>query len=227
MHRPRAPMPSVPAQAITRRRLVATAPALAILLAGGLASPGRAADRRLVGTVGRLVGEASVVVGRTRRPLERDGKLFVGDQVVTSAEGRLEIVCTDGSTIIVAAQTTVTLSEFTTNADGSGRTAVFDMVEGLVRVSLARLGVSQRYEVTTPTAIAAARSTEWIVVAEPAHSAVFVVHGRVEVVDRQLLGGVILDPGDGTDVRAGAAPTVAKRWGQKRVDDVLSRTQLP
>src|SRR5215831_9120447 len=111
MHRPQAAMPSVPAQAITRRRLVATAPALAILLAaGGLASPGRAADRRLVGTVGRLVGEASVVVGRTRRPLEREGKLFVGDQVITSAEGRLEIVCTDGSTIIVAAQTTVTLS---------------------------------------------------------------------------------------------------------------------
>jgi len=221
-------MPSVPAQAITRRRLVVAAPALAILLAaGGFASPGRAADRMLVGTVGRLVGEASVEVGRTRRPLEPEAKLFVGDRVVTSAEGRLEIACTDGSTIIVAAQTTVTLSEFTTNADGSGKTAVLDMVEGLVRVSLSRLGVSQRYEVTTPTAIAAARSTEWIVVAEPAHSAVFVVHGRVEVVDRQLPGGAILGPGDGTDVRAGTAPTVAKRWGQKRVDDVLSRTQLP
>jgi hypothetical protein len=181
----------------------------------------------LVGTVDRLVGEASVVVGHTTRPLEREGKLFVGDRVITSAEGRLEIACTDGSTIIVAAQTTVTLSEFTTNADGSGKAAVLAMVEGLVRVSLTRLGVWQRFEVTTPTAIAAARSTEWIVVAEPAHSAVFVVHGRVEVVDRQLLGGVILDPGDGTDVRAGAPPTVAKRWGQKRVDDVLSRTRLP
>ena len=51
--------------------------------------------------------------------------------------------------------------------------------------------------------------------------------GRVEVVDRELQGGVILDPGDGTDVRAGSAPTVAKRWGKKRVDDVLSRTRLP
>jgi hypothetical protein len=229
MYRPQAPVPSAPAQAITRRRLVLTAgPALTtLLMAGQFASPGRAADRMLVGTVDRLVGEASVVVGRTTRPLEREAKLFVGDRVITSAEGRLEIACTDGSTIIVAAKTTVTLSEFTTNADGSGKTAVLDMVEGLVRVSLSRLGVWQRFEVATPTAIAAARSTEWIVVAEPAHSAVFVVHGRVEVVDRQLLGGVILDPGDGTDVRAGAPPTVAKRWGQKRVDDVLSRTRLP
>lgn len=227
MHRPQAPMPSAPAQAITRRRVILGAPALATLLVAG-GSAGRAAsDRVLVGTVDRLVGEASVVVGRTTRPLAREGKLFVGDRVITSAEGRLEIACTDGSTIIVAAETTVTLSEFTTNADGSGKTAVLAMVEGLVRVSLSRLGVWQRFEVTTPTAIAAARSTEWIVVAEPAHSAVFVVHGRVEVVDRQLLGGVILDPGDGTDVRAGAPPTVAKRWGQKRVDDVLSRTRLP
>jgi hypothetical protein len=217
-----------PAPAITRRRVLIAAPALAILLVpAGFVSAGHASDRVLVGTVDRLVGEASVVVGRTTRPLEREGKLFVGDRVITSAEGRLEIACTDGSTIIVAAQTTVTLSEYTTNADGTGKTAVLDMVEGLVRVSLSRLGVWQRFEVTTPTAIAAARSTEWIVVAEPAHSAVFVVHGRVEVVDRQLLGGVILDPGDGTDVRAGAPPTVAKRWGQKRVDDVLSRTRLP
>jgi len=42
-----------------------------------------------------------------------------------------------------------------------------------------------------------------------------------------LTGRLILDPGDGTDVRTGDAPTVAKRWGQKRVDDVLSRTRLP
>ena len=227
MHRPRAPMPSAPALAITRRRIVVAAPALAILLVASGFAARAASDRALVGTVGRLVGEASVVVGRTTRPLEPEAKLFVGDRVITSAEGRLEIACTDGSTIIVAAQTTVTLSEYTTNADGSGKTAVLDMVEGLVRVSLSRLGVWQRYEVTTPTAIAAARSTEWIVEATPGHSAVFVVHGRVEVVDRHFKGGVILDPGDGTDVQAGAPPTVAKRWGKKRVDDVLSRTRLP
>jgi hypothetical protein len=229
MHRPPAPMPSALARAITRRRLVYVVPALAgLLVAGGFGSAARpASDRALVGTVNRLVGEASVVVGRTTRPLEREAKLFVGDRVITSAEGRLEIACIDGSTIIVAAQTTVTLSEFTTNANGTGRTAVLDMVEGLVRVGLSRLGVWQRFEVTTPTAIAAVRSTEWIVETAPGHSAVFVVHGRVEVVDRELKGGVILDPGDGTDIRAGAAPTVAKRWGQKRVDDVLSRTRLP
>src|SRR5438552_2059110 len=113
MHRPQAPMPSAPAQAITRRRVILGALAT-LLVAGG--SAGRAAsDRVLVGTVDWLLGGGAVVV----------------------------------------------------------------------------------------------------------------VHGRVEVVDRQLLGGVILDPGDGTDVRAGAPPTVAKRWGQKRVDDVLSRTRLP
>ncbi len=227
MHRPHAPMPSAPAQAITRRRIVVATAALAILLVAGGSVARAASERALVGTVGRLVGEASVVVGRTTRPLEPEAKLFVGDRVITSAEGRLEIACTDGSTIIVAAQTTVTLSEYTTSADGSGKTAVLDMVEGLVRVSLSRLGVWQRFEVTTPTAIAAVRSTEWIVEAAAGRSAVFVVHGRVEVVDRQLKGGVILDPGDGTDVRAGDAPTVAKRWGRKRVDDVLSRTRLP
>jgi len=221
-------VPSATTRVISRRRIVAAVPVLAtLLLWGGLGSAGRASDRTLVGTVDRLVGEASVVVGRTTRPLATEGRLFVGDRVVTGTEGRLEIACTDGSTIIVGAQTTVTLSEFTTNADGTGKTAVLDMVEGLVRVSLSRLGVWQRFEVTTPTAIAAVRSTEWIVEAAPGRSAVFVVHGRVEVIDRQLKGGVILDPGDGTDIRAGAAPTVAKRWGQKRVDDVLSRTRLP
>jgi hypothetical protein len=228
MHRPHASVPPATTRVITRRRIVAAMPALAtLLLAGGFGSAGRASDRTLVGTVDRLVGEASVVVGRTTRPLATEGRLFVGDRVVTGADGRLEIACTDGSTIIVGAQTTVTLSEYTTNADGTGKTALLDMVEGLVRVSLSRLGVWQRFEVTTPTAIAAARSTEWIVEAVPGRSAVFVVNGRVEVIDRQLKGGVILDPGDGTDVRAGDAPTVAKRWGKKRVDDVLSRTRLP
>jgi hypothetical protein len=81
--------------------------------------------------------------------------------------------------------------------------------------------------VTTRTAVASVRSTQWIVDAGADSTGVFAIEGRVTVVDRQMRGGVILDPGYGTDVRAGEPPSQPKRWGQKRVDDVTARTSLP
>jgi hypothetical protein len=211
---------------MTRRRIIAAGPILAgLLAAAAFGRRGQAANRKPVGTVARLVGTVGVVAGATTRPLAPGATLFAGDQVVTGADGRLEIACIDGSTIVVGAATTVAIADFSTGADGSGKTGLIDLAVGLLRVSVPRAW--QRFEVATPTAIASVRSTEWVVEVAAGNSAVFVVHGRVEVVDRQLRGGVILDPGDGTDVRAGAAPTVAHRWAKKRVDDVLSRTTVP
>ena len=195
------------------------------LVASALGRWSLAADRALVGTVAKLAGTAGVVAGATTAPLTVGTQLMVGDRVVTGADGRVEIDCADGSTIVVGAGTSVAITAFATGADGSGKTGLIELAEGVLRVSLAR--VWQRFEVTTPTAVASVRSTEWVMDVAAGNSAVFVVRGRVEVVDRQLKGGVILDPGDGTDVKAGAPPTVAHRWAKKRVDAVLSRTTLP
>jgi len=81
--------------------------------------------------------------------------------------------------------------------------------------------------VTTGTAIASVRSTDWVIEAKPDDTAVFVVDGRVQVVNRGQTGGVLLYPGFGTDVRPDSPPTTPKRWGQARVDSALARTRLP
>src|SRR5258708_828606 len=135
MHHAGARRTLAPMTPMTRRRVVAAALILAGVPAAGILSrTGLGAGRALVGTVTRMGGTASVVVGAGSRPLASDSRLFVGDRVVTGADGRLEIGCVDGSTIVVGAETTVTITEFTTTADGHGKAALIDMVQGLLRI---------------------------------------------------------------------------------------------
>ena len=69
--------------------------------------------------------------------------------------------------------------------------------------------------------VASVRSTEWVVEATGAGTAVFSIEGPVAVLSP--LGSVTLATGDGTDVRLGAAPTQPVQWGQARVDRTLAR----
>ncbi len=79
-----------------------------------------------------------------------------------------------------------------------------------------------RFEVTTPQAIAAVRGTKWAVDATEGKSSVFVVNGRVSVARRAGANRVVLGPGEGVDVEATGALTV-KRWPPARVAALLAR----
>ena len=84
-----------------------------------------------------------------------------------------------------------------------------------------------RFKVTTPQAIAAVRGTKWAVDAQETRTSVLVLRGQVAVRKSagadQVVGQVVLGPGQGVDVDRGTDPLVVKRWPQPRVDALLAR----
>ena len=204
------------------RRAVLAAPLLAV--AAGRAS----AQNAQMGTVTRLAGQPTLVSGNTPAVATVGMVVREGDRVVTGAGGRLEITATDGSTITVGEQTTVVITRFLAPGGGRRGNGLLDLLEGILRIYLPNSW--DRFDVTTGTAVASVRSTEWVVDATAATTGVFVIDGRVQVSGqprtRAILEGVSVTPGFGTDVAANGQPIAPRRWGQPRIDAALARLNL-
>lgn len=197
------------------RRAALAAP---LLLAAGRA----VAQAAAVFTVSRVVGTASVQEnGGAPAPAVQGMGLREGARVATGAGGRIDLAAADGTTITVGEQTTVVLSSVLLPQGARRGRGMLDLIEGILRIRLP--GSWNRFEVTTSTAVASVRSTEWLVDAAADNTAVFVSDGRVQVATAQRTRGVLLNPGFGTDVRAGAAPVAPRRWGQARIDAAMAR----
>lgn len=207
-------------------RCCARATLIAVLVVVATMPAARAQDSAPVGELGRALGEVSVVRGAQRHPAQSGTVLYQGDAVATGPGSRAEIRCSDGSTITLGADTTLSLAEFVPSDAGTGR-GFLDLVQGILRIALSSGRPWQSFQVRSATAVASVRSTEWIVDATRVTTGVFVIDGSVAVTSRAGAGEVLLTVGQGTDVPAAGLPTAAKTWGQKRVDDVLARTQLP
>lgn len=200
--------------------------ALALLALMLLVGAAQAAESSLVGTVGRVVGEVSLLRGADSLPAATGTALHEGDGIATAAESRVEILCADGSTITVGPDSTISVARFAPAAGGGAGEAFLDLISGILRVTLSGRAPWQSFEVRSATAVASVRSTDWIVDATRVKTGVFVVGGRVAVTDRAGAGEVMLAPGEGTDVLAHGLPSAPKAWGQPRIDGVIARTTL-
>jgi len=204
--------------------LLALAAAMTIFVV--LAQVAHAQEETAVGRIGRIVGEVTVVRGAGSVPAQLGMIVLQDDAVATGSDGRVEILYTDGSTVVLGSGTTVSIARYAPPTAGAG-TALLDLIDGILRVTLSAGRTWKSFEVRSATAVASVRSTDWIVDADGPSTAIFVIDGSVAVDSRAGLGGIVLAAGQGTDVRAGEAPDPPKVWGQQRVDGVLARTALP
>jgi hypothetical protein len=205
----------------TTRRIVC---GLVIALTVALALP--AAAQEPIGRVERQQGVVTVQRAGVPSALSIGALVYMGDSLTTGPRSRIRLVFEDGSTLAVGPDTHVTLDAQRVGAGGSLR-GVFNLLRGIVRTVLSADQTGGNVSVFTRAAIASVRSTDWIVEAEAGHTAVFVVDGAVNVRSTQdITAGVVLGPGDGTDVDVGEAPTPPVQWGAPRRADVLARTRL-
>lgn len=191
---------------------------LAMCLAGTKAV---AEDTAPVGEVTALTGAAVVLRADGPAALFRGAPVRRADTVRTLAGTRLQISFEDGSHLVLGADSKVTVARYAPSGDGQG---LLELLRGIVRVVLEKADPWQSFEVETRTAVASARSTQWIVDLTAEGTAVFVVDGTVAV--RGAGREIVLRPGFGTDVPPGMPPGDPKQWGQGRVDDVVARTTL-
>ena len=151
-------------------------------------------------------------------------EVFNGDLVVTGPGTRVTLACGDGMRVAVAGGTSIDLGTLTGAAAAESYGA--RLLRGLAGFVLPLVG-TRRFEVRTPTAVAAVRSTEWLVEVEgDGATAVFVREGAVVV--RALQGGApqgggLLEAGEGIDVTAAGVAGPVTDWGAGRIEAVSAR----
>src|SRR5262245_8106001 len=134
--------------------------------------------------------------------LARGDSLNPGDEIDTRGGGRLVIELTDGSVVVVHANSRIVVSDYRT---APSLREMFRILVGRVRVKIAHYGGKPNpYRVNSPTASILVRGTEFDVAVEPSGDTTVVVYeGLVEV---QSLSDprqrALLSKGGGAQVKA-------------------------
>jgi ferric-dicitrate binding protein FerR (iron transport regulator) len=212
---------SASARRLSRRaalRLAASTPALAATLT---ADPAHAAE---AGLVSAIRGRVTATRAGATRDLHQGAVVQLGDSVRTHEGARLELTLIDESTVSLGERSQLVVTTVVIRPEAGG-SLVFDLLSGIVR---AVLGPQLRdiFAVRGRVAVAAARSTDFIVETTARKTDVFVQLGAVAVSQVYGTGEVVLQPGEGIDVIRGQPLRPVVRWGQSRIDDVMARTSM-
>ena len=208
---------------VTARLRRATAAGLTAALVALLAA-GTALAASPAGEVVAFSGPCFVESGGRRTPLKNGDSVQAGDTVEVAPGGKLKLRMKDGSVISAASGTRVTIAAY--EADAQRREAKLSLVSGLLRAVVAAVTQPSRFEVDTATGVAAVRSTDWFVEAQPGATQVGVLDGRVVLTGVATGRSVTIPAGWGARVKAGRNPVPARGWTQAEFNDVIARTNV-
>ena len=201
--------------------------AAAGLLCGLMIGPARAQDRVSAEMTG-IVGKVSAVRGTgAARPLALNSKVMVGETVVTAPGARARLKFTDGSVTTLGENTEFRITRYSLNGDE--RHVFIDLVTGLARSVVSKMSPKSSFEIQTPTAVAAVRSTVFCVEQHTdGKMEAVVVEGSLAVTSRGAqLARAFYDAGFGTTVMKDKAPIAPEIWEISRIDAMRSRANIP
>lgn len=132
--------------------------------------------------------------------------------VRTGETGRVTLTCEGGLTVMLGPQTELVVSGV---LQGGTRPLGLRLLDGVAGFLFNRDG-NGGVQITTPSAVAAVRSTEWAMQVERGASAIFSRDGRVFVFAEAAAAPLELNPGEGVDVTAAGLPGEVLVWGPER-----------
>jgi hypothetical protein len=159
--------------------------ALAVVLAAvvalvtvGMAAVAGAQPRPGVAEVKTASGQVELLrKGETQwRPVAVGARLAEGDEIRAHAAASAALDLPDGSTLFVAENSRMVMSKLEFDPQTQGRQAFLHLVVGKARAVVSQAAITlvkarqSNFTITTPTAVAAARGTEFEVVYDPARS---------------------------------------------------------
>jgi hypothetical protein len=204
--------------------------AMLCVFVAGAPKPAGAQDVA-VGTVTDLSGQAAVTRqgASAVQALDLGAELFEGDRIHTEAGTRLQLELRDGSVLTCGESTELVLGRALYAPERDSRLVVLRVPLGIVRAVVDLLVPRSVFEMHTETAVISARGTEWIAEAQRAATAIVALEGEVRVrnVDPAVAGAVVLGPGEGVTVEAGAPPPEPTVWGDARRNAFIERTTVP
>ena len=202
-----------------------------ILLLVLWSTPSPAQAPASIGRVDALVGDCTVVRfgGSAASALAVGAALYEGDRIRTGAGARLRVAFVDDTVVQLGESTDLALDWFLHAPDANTQNVLLRVSSGIFRVILELVLPRAAFEVQTATAVATVRGTDWITEATPEATATVALEGQVALrnVAPGIAGEVVLGPGEGTTVNAGAPPTAPTVWGDARRNQFIERTTVP
>jgi hypothetical protein len=147
------------------------------LLLGGAAASADAQSRQATATIRTLAGTVEVQrKGETQwLPAVVGARLAEGDNVRAHAGASAVLDLPDGSTLFVAENSRVVVTKLEVDAQSNARSILFHLVVGKVRALVSKASIAlvrarqSNFAISTPTAVAAARGTDFVVTFNAAH----------------------------------------------------------
>lgn len=164
--------------------------------------------------VEKLKGEAEFYRKNSRSPISKGSVLLPGDKVVTKKASKLKIVKGD-SQLFLGQNTSFIIPQDKKN---DSQNSFLNLLRGKIRAKVKK-GSVKNFEVSTPTAVAGVRGTEFFVQADENKGFVCTIDGSVEVkrkksqekIDVPMCSGVSLSPD--TDLQLRPTPSaLVSRW---------------
>lgn len=164
-------------------------------------------------------------------PVKKGAKLNVGDIVRTKSRSRAQISFVDGSKVNMAQKSRVEIKAFSYNKEKKERKSILRTFRGKLRALIPKffLGDNSKFEIETPTAVAAVRGTDFfsIVKKMPLESEIMVVKGKVLVrnIDKSIVEEILLTPGKASKVGKGRPPLKARIFTKKEIRRHIRETE--
>ncbi len=149
--------------------------ALSLLAAGTVAASAEPA-----GTAVSAAPQSEVTGGSDPRVLTVGSDLFIGDLVRTSASGRVEIVFSDETQLVVGPGSTLEIADYLLRSDGSAGNLAVKALAGTFRF-VSGSSDHDRYRILTPTGTIGVRGTAFDLVVDAEGSRVVMYRGATEL----------------------------------------------
>jgi ferric-dicitrate binding protein FerR (iron transport regulator) len=203
---------------------MALLPLFALLLAAGPATPMEA------GKATRVVPRVELTHGRTHSQLNEKDAVSENDRIRTVANGRARIVLSDGSILNIGSESQLTVKA----ASGAGPAAV-ELAFGKLRAEITKRATGgTAFEVRTSTAVCGVLGTVLYVEHNKKFSHVINISPpdsgsqvTVRSSNKKLKEEVTLNPGQGTLVYAGKAPSTPHVMGADYREEARIDTDIP
>jgi hypothetical protein len=197
-----------------------------LLLTGAMASR---AGAEIIGVVTGLSGSATVqhAAGNGSEPLVLNKELQQGDILRTGSGARVRVTLRDSTVLSLGADSELRLDHLAVSAPPANPGSLFTLGGGFLRTVVGRLQPGSRFEIHSPSMVAAVRGTDWIESYSDGTTELFVAADRVlatspvNATDWALLG-----PGEGVSFKVGSPHTPVIRWGQEKINRYIEATRV-
>lgn len=184
------------------------------------------AEEQQVGRFVQMKGTATIQRGQKQIPAEVKAGIIASDSITTGSASRAKLLFIDDSVLTLSDKSKLVVREFIHSKGEQGK-SVFNLLDGKMRSVVGRT----KFEVHTPTAVAAARGTviyfDVGMVNNQSYSKIICLEGKVEIRNSisTVAGQVTLTPGTMVVVRANEPPPQPVAAPPAELDKARKATQ--